>query len=241
MTLGDAVRPGLPAGVAAPLPSPPGCRPRLPLLLVPWACRWPGSEGQERDRTRTPRLPYAVLEHAPPREGEDIQERAERAGDGRMLEVNVTPSLKGVFHPEGCTAEIRGPSRGPAWGPGPGGRGGPQSALPGPTVSLSLPGCGLPGEANLCTPKWGWGAETEADRVFRMDTPVCSHARWSPKFWAAGATEVRLAVDSWMSVETRGGNVPAMGAGARLCPVGLCTLTRTLCARHQQPAPNAAR
>lgn len=91
MTLGDAVRPGLPAGVAAPLPSPPGCRPRLPLLLVPWACRWPGSEGQERDRTRTPRLPYAVLEHVPLREGEDIQERAERARDGRTLEVNVTP------------------------------------------------------------------------------------------------------------------------------------------------------
>lgn len=100
MTLGDAVRPGLPAGVAAPLPSPPGCRPRLPLLLVPWACRWPGSEGQERDRTRTPQLPYTVLEHAPPQEGEDIQERAERAGRWRSTSPppsRVSSALKAAL------------------------------------------------------------------------------------------------------------------------------------------------
>lgn len=151
----------------------------------PSSCRWPGSEGQKgtgRGRAGS----HARGAGALPREGEDIRERA--GGRRRQDAGDVAPSLRGVFHAVKAALQRRsaGPSRGPACGPRAWGTGRPSVCSP-RSRCLPVPaGCGLPGEANLCTPKWGRGAETKAGRGFRTGTPVCSHAQWSPKIWAAG-------------------------------------------------------
>lgn len=151
----------------------------------PSSCRWPGSEGQKgtgRGRAGS----HARGAGALPREGEDIRERA--GGRRRQDAGDVAPSLRGVFHAVKAALQRRsaGPSRGPACGPRAWGTGRPSVCSP-RSRCLPVPaGCGLPGEANLCTPKWGRGAETKASRGFRTCTPVCSHAQWSPKIWAAG-------------------------------------------------------
>lgn len=151
----------------------------------PSSCRWPGSEGQKgtgRGRTGS----HARGAGALSREGEDIRERA--GGRRRQDAGDVAPSLRGVFHAVKAALQRRsaGPSRGPACGPRAWGTGRPSVCSP-RSRCLPVPaGCGLPGEANLCTPKWGRGAETKAGRGFRTGTPVCSHAQWSPKIRAAG-------------------------------------------------------
>lgn len=151
----------------------------------PSSCRWPGSEGQKgtgRGRAGS----HARGAGALPREGEDIRERA--AGRRRQDAGDVAPSLRGVFHAVKAALQRRsaGPSRGPACGPRAWGTGRPSVCSP-RSRCLPVPaGCGLPGDANLCTPKWGRGAKTKAGRGFRTGTPVCSHAQWSPKIRAAG-------------------------------------------------------
>lgn len=77
-----------------------------------------------------------------------------------------------------------------------------------------------PGGGKPLHPEAGAGCETKAGRGFRTGSPVCSRARWPPKFWAAVAKEVSLAADDRTSGETRGRNAPSRGAGACLCPAG---------------------
>lgn len=54
------------------------------------------------------------------------------------------------------------------------------------------------------SPEWGQAAETEAGRVFRRDTPACSHAQGAPKFWANGAEEVTPAADNCTTIRASG-------------------------------------
>lgn len=123
----------------------------------------------------------------------------------------AAPPFQGVFYTvkNAPLAGVQAPGGGLPVGTGPwvGGPGLPsQSVFPGatsgppcPTVSLSPPGCGLPREANLCTPEWGWELRSRQAESSGC-TPVCSHAWGTSKLWVGGAKQVTLAVNNWTSV-----------------------------------------
>lgn len=50
----------------------------------------------------------------------------------------------------------------------------------------------------------GWVLRSRQAESVRMDTPVCSHAWGTSKFWVKGANEVTLAVDNWTSARASG-------------------------------------